>query len=62
MNLIIPMIGYFCLHAHAAGGNIYSTEIGGIVMQNNEHTFKYLAGEGGDTLWPSMSCIESING
>ena len=23
-------------------------------MKNNEHVFKYLPGESGDTLWPSM--------
>lgn len=43
------------LYAHAADGEIYSEEIGGIVMENNEHTFKYLPSENGDTLWPSMS-------
>ena len=42
---------------HAVDGDIHSVEIGGIVMQNNEQVFEYLPGEGGDTLWPSMSCI-----
>lgn len=40
---------------HAADGNVHTAEIGGVIMQNNEHVFEYLPGEGGDTLWPSMS-------
>ena len=42
---------------HTAAGNIHTVEIGGIIMQNNEHIFEYLPGEGGDTLWPGMYCI-----
>ena len=42
---------------HAADGNVHTVEIGGVIMQNNEHIFEYLPGEDGDTLWPSMYCI-----
>ena len=48
------------MSTHAADGHIHSAEIGGIVMQNNEHVFEYLPGESGDTLWPSMSCINNM--
>ena len=39
----------------AADGNVHTAEIGGVIMQNNEHIFEYLPDESGDTLWPSMS-------
>ena len=46
------------LHAHAAGENIYSAEVGAVVMRNNNHTFEYSSAESedDDIPWPSMSC------